>query len=123
MATILAIGNATLDIVNTVDHYPQEDSETRAVSQRMVLGGNAANSLHVLRQLNHTSHFMGVLAYDALGHFVKDEFSRLGIGAGLCFATHGRTPTSYITLNQQNGSRTIVHYRDLPELHLSLIHI
>jgi len=25
------------------------------------------------------------------------------------------SPTSYITLNQQNGSRTIIHYRDLPE--------
>src|SRR3569623_1200593 len=27
----------------------------------------------------------------------------------------GKVPTSYITLNQRNGSRSIVHYRDLPE--------
>ena len=29
------------------------------------------------------------------------------------------TPTSYIILNSTNGSRTIVHYRDLPELDLT----
>ncbi|HHT00915.1 MAG TPA: carbohydrate kinase, partial [Thiomicrospira sp.] len=28
----------------------------------------------------------------------------------------GRTPSSYVTLNAQNGHRTIVHYRDLPEV-------
>jgi len=27
----------------------------------------------------------------------------------------GKAPTSYVTLNRHNGSRTIVHYRDLPE--------
>src|SRR3569623_1117522 len=27
----------------------------------------------------------------------------------------GKVPTSYITLNQRNGSRSIAHYRDLPE--------
>ncbi len=29
---------------------------------------------------------------------------------------NGSVPTSCITLNRQNGSRTIIHYRDLPEL-------
>ena len=30
MATILAIGIATLDIINSVDGYPREDQEVRA---------------------------------------------------------------------------------------------
>lgn len=116
MAKILGVGNATLDIINSVAHYPEEDSENRATSQRMALGGNAANSLHVLAQLGHQCCFMGVLAYDAFGHFIRDELKRLGVGTRLCHAIQGRTPTSYITLNEGNGSRTIVHYRDLPEL-------
>jgi ketohexokinase len=28
---------------------------------------------------------------------------------------HGKLPTSYVTLSRASGSRTIVHYRDLPE--------
>jgi ketohexokinase len=116
MANIIAIGNATLDIINQVATYPKEDSENRALDQRMVMGGNAANSLRVLKQLNHQCAFIGVLAYDAFGHFIKDELARLEISSSKCMATDGRTPTSYITLSQENGSRSIVHYRDLPEL-------
>jgi ketohexokinase len=31
----------------------------------------------------------------------------------------GHSPTSYVTLSAQNGSRTIVHFRDLPEYSLA----
>lgn len=117
MARILGVGNATLDIINSVSRYPKEDSENRASEQRMALGGNAANSLSVLSQLGHRCCFMGVLAYDAFGQYVKSELDRFNVGSRYCFATQGRTPTSYITLNKENASRTIVHYRDLPELH------
>lgn len=117
MAKILGVGNATLDIINSVPSYPEEDSENRANSQRMALGGNAANSLHILAQLQHRCSFLGVLAYDAFGNTIKDELKRLNVGTRHCYATQGRTPTSYITLNEANASRTIVHYRDLPELH------
>ncbi|EDY85764.1 ketohexokinase [gamma proteobacterium HTCC5015] len=117
MAKILGVGNATLDIINRVDGYPVEDSENKALSQRMALGGNTANTLNVLSQLGHQCQFVGVLAYDAFGRALREALSDLGIGTSHCFATRGQTPTSYITLNEQSGSRTIVHYRDLPELH------
>lgn len=41
MARVLAIGIATLDIVNLVSVYPTEDSEVRALDQRVTRGGNA----------------------------------------------------------------------------------
>src|SRR5690606_2634666 len=43
MGHVLAIGIATLDIVNTVDGYPAEDAEVRASAQRVSRGGNATN--------------------------------------------------------------------------------
>ena len=45
MSLILLTGNITLDIINTVAHYPQEDEELRANSQRITVGGNATNRL------------------------------------------------------------------------------
>ena len=39
MAKILAVGIATLDIINLVDSYPSEDTEVRALSQRKLRGG------------------------------------------------------------------------------------
>jgi ketohexokinase len=115
MATVLGIGNATLDIVNTVAHYPGEDDEIRALSQRRCLGGNCANTLTVLRQLGHHCAFAGVFADDPGGLFIAQELQRQGINIKHCRTAKGTAPTSYVTLSQATGSRTIIHYRDLPE--------
>ncbi|MEJ2308847.1 MAG: PfkB family carbohydrate kinase [Gammaproteobacteria bacterium] len=113
---VLGVGIATLDIINSVDGYPREDDEVRARSQRRSRGGNATNTLTVLSSLGHACSWAGVLPADHESREVEmilqsadidlSEVRRLG---------EGRLPTSFITLNIRNGSRTIVHYRDLPE--------
>jgi ketohexokinase len=116
MSHILLIGIATLDIVNTVDHYPVEDEELRATDQRVSPGGNAANSACVLAQLDHRVDLAAVLAREPDGERLAALLRARGIGLEYCGWREGRTPCSYITVNARTGSRTIVHYRDLPEL-------
>lgn len=118
MANVLGVGIATLDIINELDHYPAEDSEQRAVAQRVELGGNVANSLRVLRQFGHPVEFAGVLAEDADGRRIADLMDRYGIETRHARRVEGHAPTSYITVNRATGSRTIVHWRDLPEFDL-----
>ncbi|MGD8595157.1 MAG: PfkB family carbohydrate kinase [Gammaproteobacteria bacterium] len=116
MAGILGIGIATLDIINTTDGYPQEDDEVRALSQITRRGGNVTNTLTVLSQLGHQCDWAGTLADDSDSRVIQSELHRYGINTQRCAVIQGgHAPTSYITLNQNNGSRTIVHYRDLPE--------
>ena len=116
MARILTVGIATLDIVNTVDGFPQEDAEVRAMAQRVSRGGNASNTAVVLAQLGHRCTWAGCLAEDAGSEVVRADLKSYGVDTiAAQGVAAGRTPTSYVTLNQQNGSRTIVHYRDLPE--------
>lgn len=113
---ILAVGIATLDIINRVERYPVEDSEVRAVSQRRSRGGNATNTLTILSQLGHECAWGGVLPQDADAAFIEELL--LSQKIDLRHVRHlpsGRLPTSYITLSEANGSRTIVHLRDLPE--------
>jgi len=116
MARILGIGIATLDIINEVEGYPPEDAEVRALGQRIACGGNAAHTLTVLSLLGHHCAFGGVVTTEPDGVRVRYALESLGIDLTPCreLAT-GKTPTSYICLNRRNGSRTIVHYRDLPE--------
>jgi ketohexokinase len=119
MARILAIGVATLDVIDDVDGYPAEDDEVRAVAHRRSRGGNAANSLAVLSQLGHECIFAGVLPEEHVpgADVVLGDFSRRGIDCSACpREATGTPPTSHILVNRQNGSRTIVHYRDFPEL-------
>jgi ketohexokinase len=116
-ARILGVGVATLDQILEVAEYPLEDSEIRALAQRQVRGGNAANTLAVLAQIGHHCAWVGALADDPAGTFVRFDLEGRGIHCG--WATvhpDRRTPTSYVILCRATGSRTIVHYRDLPEL-------
>jgi ketohexokinase len=116
MAKILAVGIATLDVVNEVAAYPEEDAEVRALSHCVRRGGNATNTLMVLSQLEHACAWAGVLTDEAVASTVTDELERYGIDTGYCRRLPGaKLPTSWITLSRATGSRTIVHYRDLPE--------
>ncbi len=116
MSHILNVGIAVLDIVNTVADYPEEDAELRAVAQTLRCGGNAANTARVLAGLGHRVDFAGTLADEPDARHIEAQLRRAGVNTRYSqWHAGGKSPTSYITLNRQNGSRTIVHYRDLPE--------
>jgi ketohexokinase len=118
MARILAVGNATLDIINVVDSYPHEDQEIRAQSQHLQRGGNAANTLVVLSQLGNDCAWAGTLAAEPDAEFIRNDMAEHSIDlSAVLTVAHGKVPTSYVTLSRLSGSRTIVHYRDLPEYH------
>lgn len=116
MSNILAVGIATLDIINLVSDYPAEDDEVRALSQRRCRGGNATNSLTVLSQLGHQCHWAGVLINEPDVQSIEQELAAYQIDVSACERLEqGKMPTSYITMSQATGSRTIVHHRDCPE--------
>lgn len=115
MARILAVGTATLDLIFTLARYPDEDTELRAKGLRISPGGNAANTLVVLSQLGHTCAFGGVLADSPEVSPILERLSRHQIDLTACRSVRGRPPTSCVLLSLEGGSRTIVHYRDLPE--------
>lgn len=117
MACVLAVGIATIDLVQVVDRYPAEDDECRARDQFLWRGGNATNTLVALSQLGHACRWWGTLADDALAGLVCADLDRYRVDYSACPVLPGTaTPTSHITLTTSTGSRTILHYRDLPEL-------
>ncbi len=116
MARILAVGIATLDIINVVAEYPAEDAEVRALYQEMRRGGNATNTLSVLSQLGHRCSWAGTLADEPDARVILDDLARNRIDvSAVQYVVGGKVPTSYVTLSERTGSRTIVHHRDLPE--------
>jgi ketohexokinase len=117
LARILAVGIAALDVITTVERYPAEDSEVRATARRVVRGGNATNTLVVLRQLGHACTWVGTQGGGPGARLILADLARYGVEAGACRVyPEASPPTSYITVSAATGSRTIVHYRDLPEL-------
>jgi len=117
MPSILLTGVCTLDIINQVESYPEQDSEVRAVSQQIRNGGNACNMAIVMQQLGLVTHLLARRADDSNASLIFSQLEQRQIGTSLCpTQSNSSTPTSYITLNRENGSRTIVHYRNLDEL-------
>ncbi|KAM9800581.1 ketohexokinase isoform 4-T4 [Syngnathus typhle] len=81
--TILCVGLVCLDIISVVDTFPQEDSDSRCVSQRWQRGGNASNSCTVLSLLGSPCAFMGSLCAGPVASNIRDvtsgDFSRLDL--------------------------------------------
>ena len=116
-ANILMIGNCVLDEIWTLAHYPAQDEEMRAENRRQSLGGNACNSAQILAQLGDDVALMTTLADDDDARWMLGQLARLGVSTHNCrHIENTRSARSVIWLNRQNGSRTIVHHRDLPEL-------
>lgn len=121
MASILGVGVATLDIINYVDCYPEQDQELRASAQRMSCGGNATNTLTVLSRLGHRVSLAAVLATDREAELIRRELQQRQIDISACTDMAGKSPLSCILVAQATASRTIVHHRDLPELPASAL--
>ncbi|OIQ86483.1 sulfofructose kinase [mine drainage metagenome] len=114
MSRILLVGTATLDLVFELDHHPAADEEMRARALRTCRGGNAANTAVVLAGLGHAAEFLGVLADAPETAVIEQDLARHGVSFQHCQRLPGRAPTSSIYL--AGARRSIVHYRDLPEL-------
>ena len=116
MAKVLGIGNATLDIIHVVDRYPNENEEIRCRQRFIRRGGNATNTLVVLSQLGIACSWAGVLVNNPDGEIILEDLHRHGIDTGPCRRVDsGSVPVSSVLISRDTGSRSITHYRDLPE--------
>ncbi|KAF0034647.1 hypothetical protein F2P81_012405 [Scophthalmus maximus] len=115
---ILCVGLVCLDIINVVDKYPEEDTDSRCLSQRWQRGGNASNSCTVLSLLGAPCSFMGSLSAGPVADFILEDFQKFHIDVSLV-SEHAQCvlPASVVISNSTTGSRTILHMnRNLPDV-------
>nr|XP_057911060.1 ketohexokinase isoform X3 [Doryrhamphus excisus] len=115
---ILCVGLVCLDIISVVHKYPEEDTDSRCVSQRWQRGGNASNSCTVLSLLGSPCAFMGSLCAGPVASFIVEDFQKLNVDMSLV-SEHAQciTPTSLVISSRSTGSRTILHLnRNVPDV-------
>ncbi len=114
---ILLVGNCVLDQIWELDHFPQQDEESRVLAKTRVLGGNACNTAQILAGLGNEVELVSSFAKDTTATWLLQELTSKNISTRYCIQKPGfSSAESSIWLNRENGSRTIVHHRDLPEL-------
>ncbi|XP_017296957.1 ketohexokinase isoform X3 [Kryptolebias marmoratus] len=102
---ILCVGLVCLDIINVVDKYPEEDTDSRCLSQRWQRGGNASNSCTVLSLLNAPCAFMGSLAAGPVAEDLPDvsvkDFSKVNLHQFKWIHWEGRNADEQVKMIQQ----------------------
>jgi len=120
MNVILVVGIATVDVVDSLAEFPQEDCEYRSDARIIRVGGNGANMARAIAQLPgskcallypNVSPDKDPFAAMIAKQLTNDQVSDWGV---LC---HGDLmPMSLIFQCQLKGTRTIVHNRTLEEI-------
>uniref|UniRef100_A0A3Q3K909 Ketohexokinase n=1 Tax=Monopterus albus TaxID=43700 RepID=A0A3Q3K909_MONAL len=115
---ILCVGLVCLDIINVVDKYPEEDTDSRCLSQRWQRGGNASNSCTVLSLLGASCAFMGSLSAGPVADFIMADFLRHAVDvSAVIWQVKGQTPCACCVVCPSSGSRTVVLYdMNLPDV-------
>uniref|UniRef100_A0A494G9A8 Ketohexokinase n=1 Tax=Solanum lycopersicum TaxID=4081 RepID=A0A494G9A8_SOLLC len=116
---------------SSVPHFPIEDEKLRAKSITRRRGGNTANSLEVLLQLQQHDpetarkpqstdlHLLAVLPDEdsAASKFICESLPQVKISdVSLFRKQHQEAASSYIIQSEENRSRTIISINQLPEM-------
>ncbi|XP_034442572.1 ketohexokinase isoform X3 [Hippoglossus hippoglossus] len=106
---ILCVGLVCLDIINVVEKYPEEDTDSRCLSQRWQRGGNASNSCTVLSLLGASCSFLGSLSAGPVAHFIMADFTLRAVDvSAVIWQVKGQTPCACCVVCPSTGSRTVV---------------
>lgn len=121
MAKIVGIGACVMDTLFNVPNFPKEDTKLRATGSKPAGGGPVATGLVAASKLGEDTGFIGVLANDNGGVFLKKDFEKYGVDTSLIETKDGyRSFTSVIWLSAETTSRTCVYDKgDLPPLKLN----
>ncbi|XP_029005972.1 ketohexokinase isoform X3 [Betta splendens] len=115
---VMCVGLVCLDIISVVDKYPEEDTDSRCLSQRWQRGGNASNSCTVLSLLGASCAFMGSLSSGPVADFITADFTQHAVDiSAVVFQNEGQTPCACCVVCPSNGTRTVVLYdTNLPDV-------
>ena len=121
MAKIVGIGANVFDTLYNIPTYPTEDTKMRAVSSKTAGGGPTATGLVAAQKLGVDTAYIGVLADDNAGKFLKEDFQKYGVNTEFVEIKSGyRSFASVLWLCADSATRTCVFDKgDLPALRLN----
>jgi sugar/nucleoside kinase (ribokinase family) len=117
---VVCIGIATIDAVVAVEAIPAADERVPALDGRLAGGGVAATAAVTLARLGVPAAFIGRVAEDQAGRWIRDDLGAAGVDVAGLRMSAGRSPVS--TALVQGGSRTRAlapFLGDLPALRLA----
>lgn len=112
MAQVVGIGAALLDILVTVNSYPQEDTKLQSLQTKFQGGGPCFTGLVAVSKLGVQSCYMGTVGDDMYGDYIRKAFDTYHVGReNVRTIPNSQSFHSVVLLNVSNASRTCVWNR------------
>ncbi len=112
---VLGIGAYCIDYLCLVEGYPLEDEKREALQIEVQGGGNVATACVCVSRLGGKACYHGVIGKDENTDTILDELDKDGVDIQYIDIKEGKTPLSFIIINRENSSRTIVYsQRQIP---------
>jgi ribokinase len=109
---VLGIGSVVVDRTFVVSEMPQWDRVTHSKEYQVGQGGMVATALAASAKMGVPSEFIGVFGDDDGGELIRHSFDHFGIKYDRAIIARGQySPVSICLVNEQTGSRSIVHNR------------
>lgn len=107
---VLGIGIATVDLIGRVPSYPEPDGFSIMLEFDRQIGGPVSNALAALARLGVDTLWAGKVGGDEFGRWVMDDFKAEGVLLDLFVDEGGTTPVSFILVDSNTGSRSIIFH-------------
>lgn len=106
---ILCIGNSAYDITFLLPSYPKENYKYKTNEVIKCGGGTCSNSAYLLSKWGLDVYFASVVGNDHYGKLIFNELKSVGVKTNYFeLRDNFDTNVSYIVVNKENGSRTII---------------
>lgn len=106
---VLCIGHITFDVTLEMTKYPEENTRNEIINVVETGGGSSANSACLLGKWGAEPYICGVIGYDANIEKIKKEFTDFKVNTDFLEVDYeNKTSTSYIILNPEKKTRTIL---------------
>ncbi|KAK1368319.1 PfkB domain-containing protein [Heracleum sosnowskyi] len=115
--TVLGVGGVAVDILATVDSYPNPDDKIRSTSLKVQGGGNAGNALTCAVRLGLNARLISKIADDAQGRGILEELQSDSVDTSFpVVSKDGNSPFTYIIVDNETKTRTCIHTPGFPPM-------
>ena len=117
MNEIICIGNTCYDITAHIDGYPEENMKYMSHEFNECAGGPAANASFLIAKWGAKSVLVSLTGNDLYSKSAEEALRNEGVDtSNLILDPDVKSAISIITVNKQNGSRTLINRNKLDQI-------
>jgi sulfofructose kinase len=116
MSELLAIGGVTCDMLAVITEMPSWEATTYIEDYQMQQGGMAATAIVAASKLGATTEYVGGIANDPQGDFVRSNFRKYRVNnERIRVFENELTPFTIVLIDKATGRRTFLHKKGVQE--------